>query len=120
MTVYQRAVELERQLAEAQGLEVAFVSSSGTVWIRNGEGTPDWRPRAAREVADSMNLMLEVGVWPREAKTEAGPAFEVVDRDGVVCHCEPYDPADDDDRKALLLCAVVAGAIAVLKRSPKP
>jgi hypothetical protein len=109
MNIHQRASQLERQLAEAQGHEVAFVASSGTVWIRLPDGDKHWMPRPTRDVADCMNLMLAVGVWPREAQGVAGPVFEVVDADGWVCHIEPIGP--DDDKKSILMLAVVAGAI---------
>lgn len=114
MTVHQRAVELERQLAEAQGHEVVTVSASGTVWVRLAAEGMTWRPRPARDVADCMNLMMEVGVWPRERSVLGGGAvFEVVDSDGWLCHTEPIE--HNDDRKAYFMLAAVAGAIARLK-----
>jgi len=116
-TMHQRAVELEKQLAEAQGHEVAFVGSSGTVWVREPDGNKRWLPRPARDVADNLNLMLEVGVWPREVQTPTGPVFEVVDSDGWVCYREPVPV--DGDRKAVLLIAVVAGAVVRLRMLKK-
>lgn len=114
-TMHQRAVELERQLAIAQGHDVAFIAASGTVWVIRTGGALDWLPRPAREVADCMNLMMEVGVWPRERQGAGGnTVFEVVDADGQVCHAEAVNHRDD--RKACFLMAAVAGAIAVLSK----
>ena len=112
-TMHQRAVELERRLAEAQGHEVAFVAASGSVWVKLPSGDKKWMPRPARDIADCINLMHEVGVWPRErSMLDGGTAFEVVDSDGWRCHFEPIE--HDDDRKAYFMLAAVAGAIAVL------
>lgn len=115
MNPYSRAIDLERQLAVAQGHVVSFVAPSGTVWIRLPDGNVSWMPRPARDVADCMSLMVDVGVWPRERSAGTiGRVFEVVNSDGWICHTEPI--AYDDDRKVYFMLAAVAGAIAVLKR----
>jgi hypothetical protein len=112
-TMHQRAVELERQLAEALGHEVAFVAASGSVWVKLPNGDKKWMPRPARDIADCVSLMHEVGVWPRERSVlGGGAAFEVTDSDGWLCHTEPVEHGDD--RKAYFMLAAVAGAIAVL------
>lgn len=116
MTHYMRAIELERRLAEAMGHKIAFVAeASGTVWVHADGGGKNWMPAYARDVSDNMSLMLEVGVWPRETTdVTLAPVFEIATTDGWICHREPI-PADGH-RKAVLLLAVVAGAIAALEQ----
>jgi len=112
MKYHERARDLEYQLALAQGLEVTYMASSGTVWVLGSDGQLTWRPRPAHDVADCINLMLEVGVWPREIRFAAGAAFEVVDVAGNVRCVETI--LHGDDKKVAMMLAVVAGAIDVL------
>lgn len=57
-------VELELQLAEAMGKKVSRIDETGTIWVRNDDGSMSWLPWAARDNAAACALMIEHSCYP--------------------------------------------------------